>query len=318
MANDTTTARKIPSTATIILAAAGLIAAASAGVAVYRSSSGGSAVAAGPHGSVTPGEPVAPIEQKIAELETKLKAQPNDPQGWRMLGWSYFETGDLMKAATAYRKATEVEPGNAENWSSLGEALQSASKTVSTEAETSFRKAIAIDAKDPRARYFLAVQRDLKGDHKGAVDDWLALLKDTPPGAIWEGDLRRTIMQTAEKNKIDITGRMPASTTPMGGSVATAGIPGPTQEQLAQASSLPPSQQDEMVKGMVEGLAARLAQNPKDADGWIRLMRSRMVLNQPDQARAAMRSGLAAFKDDSVRQGQIRQAAQQLGVPSEG
>ena len=42
---------------------------------------------------------------------------------------------------------------------------------------------------------------------------------------------------------------------------ATAAIPGPTGEQLAAASSIPPSQQDQMVRAMVDGLAARLRQN---------------------------------------------------------
>jgi cytochrome c-type biogenesis protein CcmH len=66
-----------------------------------------------------------------------------------MLGWSYFETGDLMRSAAAYRKATELEPGNAENWSSLGEALQSASKDVSPEAATPFERAIKLDRAIP-------------------------------------------------------------------------------------------------------------------------------------------------------------------------
>ena len=58
-----------------------------------------------------------------------------------------------------------------------------------------FRKAAALDPKDPRARYFLAVEKDLAGDHEGALTAWLALLAETPPGAPWEADLERTIEQ---------------------------------------------------------------------------------------------------------------------------
>ena len=235
-----------PSTATIVLAAAGIIAAASAGVAIYRAQDGG-AESAGPHGSVKPDQPVGDVNSMIASLEAKLKTEPDNAQGWRMLGWSYFETGDLMRSAQAYRRAAQVEPNNAENWSSLGEALQSASQQVSPEAEAAFRKAIAIDASDPRARYFRGVQKDLKGQHEAAIADWIALLRDTPPGAPWEADLRRTIQQVAEKQKIEVASRMPP---PGAGSVATAAIPGPTREQMAAASSIPPSQQSEMVKGM--------------------------------------------------------------------
>ncbi len=300
---------------TLLLSAAGLIAVASAGVAISRSGGREKVAEAGPHGSVAPEKKVGTVEEKIAELEGKLQQSPANPEGWRMLGWSYFETGDLKRSAAAYRKAAEIEPNNAENWSSLGEALQTASTEVSPEAAAAFDRAISLDRADPRARYFLAVQKDLKGEHKAAVDQWIALLKETPPGAPWEADLRRTITQAAEKNRIDIAGRMPG---PSAGSAATAAIPGPTPEQLASASSIPPSQQSEMVKGMVERLATRLKTSPKDANGWMRLMRARMVLGDTDAAAEALRSGLAAFRGDAATQGQLNRAADELGVPRGG
>ncbi len=312
-ASNSGTERRV-STPTIILIAAGVIAAASAAVAISRSG-GGESETASPHGSVKPDSPVGSVEEKIAELEGKLKKEPNNPEGWRLLGWSYFETGDLMRSAAAYRRAAEIEPGNAENWSSLGEALQTASQDVSPEAAAAFERALKLDPADPRARYFSAVQKDLKGEHKAAVDDWISLLKDTPAGAPWEQDLRRTIQQVAEKEKIDIAGRMPA---PSGGSAATAAIPGPTAQDIAAASSMPPSQQSEMVRGMVDRLANRLKANPKDANGWMRLMRARMVLGETDAAAAALRSGLAAFKGDAAVEAQLNKAADDLGVPRGG
>ncbi|MEA3004520.1 MAG: cytochrome c-type biosis protein CcmH [Sphingomonadales bacterium] len=276
---------RLPSLPTLALIAAGIVAAASAAVAVSRSSGGGES-----------GEAASPAAKD-----------------WRVVGWAYAETGDGKASAAAYRKAAEIEPDNAENWSSLGEALQTGSTKIVPEAEAAFRKALGLNASDPRARYFLAVQKDLKGNHKGAVEDWLALLKDTPPGAPWEADLRRTIEQTGSRNHVDLAGRMPA---PGSGATATAGIPGPTPEQLAAASSIPPSQQDQMVQSMVEGLAARLKANPRDADGWIRLMRSRVVLGQKDQARDALKSGLAAFGGDAAAQARLKSAAAELGVPA--
>ncbi len=311
-------ARKRPSTATIILGAAGVIAVASAAVALTRDNDKIDPPA-GAHGSAKPEQPVGDVNSMIASLEAKLKQDPDNAQGWRMLGWSYFETGDLMRSASAYRRAAQIEPNNAENWSSLGEALQTASSEVSPEAKSAFERAIGIDAKDPRARYFLGVQKDLSGQHGAAVDDWIALLKDTPPGAPWEADLRRTITQVAEKSKIDLKGRMPvAAPATAGQSVATAAIPGPTPEQLAAASSIPPSQQDEMVQGMVSRLADRLKSNPKDADGWIRLMRARMVLGESKAASEALQSGRAAFQGDAPTQGRLDRAAAELGVPRGG
>lgn len=314
MADTSNSKNSLPSMATIALSAAAIIAVASAGVAISRSNDGQGAEA-GPHGSVKPDQPVGEVGGMIAQLEAKLKEDPDNAEGWRMLGWSWFEMGDLMRAAAAYRRAAQVEPDNAENWSSLGEALQSASTDVSTEAAAAFERALKLDAKDPRARYFVAVQKDLKGQHEAAIGDWIALLRDTPAGAPWEADLRRTIQQTAEKQRIDIAGRMPP---PSRGSVATAAIPGPTPQQMAAASSIPPSQQDAMVRGMVDGLADRLKANPKDAEGWIRLMRARMVLGEVEAATAAHRSALAAFRFDGAVTLQLNRAAEELGVPIGG
>jgi len=230
---------------------------------------------------------------------------------WRVVGWAYAESGDAAASAAAYRRAAALEPENGENWSSLGEALQSASTSVVPEAEEAFQRALRLDPADPRARYFLAVQKDLGGDHVGAVADWAALLRDTPSGAPWYADLRRTLKQVAAKNKIAVPGGMPD----VGADTAVAGaIPGPTAEQLSAAAAIAPGQQDEMARGMVARLAARLAREPRDADGWITLMRSRMVLKDPAGATTALSSGLAAFDGDPATQQRLKSAAAQLGV----
>lgn len=308
--NDVSRSAGLAKISSLALIAAALIAVAGVAVAVSRSS-GGDTRTAEAHGSARPDQPVGTVKEKIAQLERKLMREPDDPAGWRMLGWSHFETGNLMRSAAAYRRAAEIEPGNAENWSSLGEALQTASTDLSPEAAAAFERALQLDRSDPRARYFRAVQKDLQGRHESAIADWIALLKDTPSGAPWETDLRRTIVQVAEKHRIDISARMPDAPQ---ATAATAAIPGPTPEQLAAASSIPPQQQSEMVKGMVNRLASRLKREPKDADGWMRLMRARMVLGETDSAREAHRAGLAAFRDDTMARAKLDQAARDLGV----
>jgi cytochrome c-type biogenesis protein CcmH len=226
---------------------------------------------------------------------------------WRTVGWAYAEKGDAAASAEAYRKAARIEPDNAENWSSLGEALQTGSRTVVPEAAQALAKAIALDPADARARYFLAVQKDLAGDHKGALAGWSGLLKDTPAGAPWEADLRRTIADTAKRNGL-------AAPTLATAAPATAAIPGPSEDQLAAAAAIPPGEQDKMAHAMVDRLAGRLAANPRDADGWMRLMRSRAVLNDPAGARQALASGLKSFADDSATQARLKAAAAQLGL----
>jgi cytochrome c-type biogenesis protein CcmH len=249
----------------------------------------------------------------ISSLEAKLKADPNDAEGWRMLGWSFFQTQRFAEAAMAYKRATVLKPDKGEYWSSLGEALVTAGPgNVPAEAKAAFEKAVAIDPKDPRARYFLGVAKDMAGDHKGAIDDWFALLKDTPAGAPWEADVRRTIEAVGQKDKIEVASRLAAlrPAAPATGT-ASAAIPGPNQEQMRAAAGLPPGQQEAMIAGMVDGLAAKLKANPRNVEGWIMLMRSYTTLGRASEASAAYRSAVAA---NPAAKGDLDEAAKTLGV----
>ena len=258
----------------------------------------------------------------IAVLEARLEEDPRDVSAWQELGFIRFERGDFAAAADAYREATRLDPDGAVLWSALGEALVMDSKRdpLPPEALAAFRKAVELDPADPRARYFLAVKRDLDGDHEGALGEWLDLLEDTPPGAPWESDLARTIEQVATINKIDVADRLErvqsarsvqAPAAPAGPFAATDGIPGPSAAQVAAASSIPPGEQRQMAEGMVASLEGKLAANPDNVDGWIMLMRSRMTLGQPDRARKALDDALAANPGAAAR---LRAQAEALGI----
>jgi cytochrome c-type biogenesis protein CcmH len=298
------------------LIAAGIIGIGAVGVSVYQ----GRTKSSGP--PVTANGAAGDVEGQIAELESKLKADPNDANGWRMLGWSLFNTQKYAEAASAYAKATQLEPKNAEYWSSLGEArVMAGDGSMPADAKKAFEQALAIDPKDPRARYFNAVAMDMAGDHKGAIDGWFALLADTPAGAPWEEDVKRIITEVAAKEKIDVAARMkalrPASPapTPGGAAMATAPIPGPTPAQMREASGMPKGQQDAMIQGMVDGLEGKLKTNPDNPQGWIMLMRSRMSLGETAKASTALKSARSAFASDTQKRGIVDAAAKELGVP---
>ena len=78
---------------------------------------------------------------------------------------------------------------------------------------------------------------------------------------------------------------------------------------------MPAGDQQAMIQNMVEGLAQRLKANPKDPNGWVRLMRARMVLNQPDAASAAFHEALKTYAGDTNQQAAFKDAAHQLAVP---
>lgn len=309
----------------IALIFAALLAVGAVGVQVYRTmgaDSGDSGT--GAEIAANEAEQAPSVDEVIAGLEKKLQDDPKDAESWRMLGWSFFETQKFAESATAMKRATTLDPKNPEYWSMLGEALVMSSdgQQVPADAADAFKKALALDKSDPRARYFLAVQKDISGDHRGAINDWFALLEDTPADAPYAADIRRVIGQVAEKENIDVTARLAkiAPAAPTGGIstdgplVATAAIPGPSKQQMQEAASLPAGQQEAMIANMVDGLDKRLKSNPNDANGWIMLIRSRMQLGQTVQAKKALADGLAAFKNDGAEAKRIREAGMALGV----
>ncbi|HEX8527225.1 TPR domain-containing protein [Allosphingosinicella sp.] len=311
MAEPPPTARRSAG-ATVALVAAGLLAAGAVGVKTLGSGGSDSVEPAG--NSAAAGDPVASPEEMIAQLRGRLRQDPDNDQGWYHLGLLHRESRQLAEAEQAFRRAMQLRPQNADYVAYLGETLLLLGRgNPPPEAERLFRRALELQPGNPQARYYLATIRDLRGDHRGALDELIGLLREAPADAPWEPQVRQAVLTIAEQNGIDVAARLPAqrpSTSP-----ATAAIPGPTPEQLEAARSIPPGRQDAMARGMVERLAGRLRQNPRDADGWIMLMRSRMMLNEPRAASEALRSGLAAFQADSAVQRRLREAAATLGVP---
>lgn len=274
------------------------------------------------HDAAPPASPVTnavAAADPVADLQAAVRQNPDSADAWMALGDAQMAADDAAGAVPSFRRASTLAPARAEPWSALGEALVKADPRdpFPAAALDAFKKASAIDPKDPRARYFLGVRRDLDGDHKGAIDAWFAILKDSPPGAPWAADIRRTIEQVAQINKLDVTKRLAALPTLDAHSAldttAGAAIPGPTPEQLRAAQSLTPSQQQAMVAGMVDQLEARLARDPTNLDGWVMLMRSRTQLREPDKAKAALRAALAANPGAAAR---LNAEAATLGIPT--
>jgi cytochrome c-type biogenesis protein CcmH len=253
-------------------------------------------------------KPLPDVDTMIARLADRLRASPNDAEGWRMLGWSYFETRRFPDAVTAYARAVALQPNSAALQSAYGEALSAADKgRVPPEALQAFRAAQKIDAKDERARYYLALADKQAGKSHAALEAWIAALKEAPAGSLWAARLRAQIADTARALNVDVTARLPSPAVLPEKSFAAAG-------SAQQVAALSPGEQQAMIANMVEGLDQRLARAPNDPEGWVRLIRSRKVLGQMDLARASLNRALLAFKNDAQTRARVQAAAANIGV----
>jgi cytochrome c-type biogenesis protein CcmH len=151
----------------------------------------------------------------------------------------------------------------------LGEALTlEANGTVTRPAVESFNKALAAQPDDPRALYYLGLHEAQSGDSRAALARWRALLAKSPPDAPFLPMLRAEIERVAKAANIDVPPMPPSS------------MPQPSREQQDAMAAMTPEQRQQAIRGMVEGLAARLKENPSDRAGWLRLANAWKVLGE--------------------------------------
>lgn len=264
------------------------------------------------------------LDSQIASLENQVKTDPEDAEGWRKLGWSYFQTTRYDDAARALRRSTALDPESAETYAFLGEALFRADKDarrMPRSARRAFEKALQLDPENVKARYFRAVAMDLDGRHRAAISAWFALMSDTAADAPYAADIRQAILDTAKRRDIDITKRLaatkfaPPASGLKGVGPARKNPRAPTEADMRAASLLPKGQQEAAVRKMVQDLEARLKTDPQYTPDWVMLMRTRMQLGERTKATKTLERSLAAFRNEGPNAERLRQSATQLGVP---
>ena len=177
-----------------------------------------------PPSTTATGELLPDVNAMTERLAARLEAAPQDIEGWRMLGWSYFHMARYEQAAMAFGRALELDPGSAELKFSYEEARAKASESGSLEIASSSQ-----------------------------------------------------------------TG----------------------------AEAMPNLSVTAAIRSMVDGLAQRLESSPRDVDGWIHLMRSRVVLGEGEVAATAFRKAREVFADDPAASGKITATAIELGLKAQ-
>lgn len=83
-------------------------------------------------------------------------------------------------------------------------------------------------------------------------------------------------------------------------------------ETRAQIEAMSAEEQMAMINNMVEGLAARLAENPNDFEGWMRLIRARAVMGDFERARESLDEASSIFPPDTAEGQALQQLASDL------
>lgn len=215
-----------------------------------------------------------------AVLRRVIRERPGDAEGLRLLALAEGASDNPSGAVRALRRAVAIAPERADLWRMLGEALvYQAGGKIEPPAVAAFREALRREPSDLSSRFYLAQARIDAGQTEVGVGEMRALLGQMP-----QGDERRPVVEAA----------------------------------LARAEGRPPpAAQDQMpaIRAMVDGLAARLKQNPDDPEGWVRLVRAYAVLGDTARRDEALASARARYAADPALMQRLEEAAKAAPMP---
>ncbi|MGO6676348.1 c-type cytochrome biogenesis protein CcmI [Rhizobium leguminosarum] len=282
-----------------------------------------------------PGNDVAVL---ITKAERHLAEKPDDGKGWDVLAPIYFRTMRVNDAQVAYRNAIRLLGPSPVRLDGLAETLMAVSDGVVTEeARQVLEQSLTLEPDNPRARFYIALSMEQAGRPNEARQAFEALAKQSPSDAPWLPLVNQHIaMNGGAPTGTDPTapgadpaapGADPAApgadpAAPGAGPAAPGAGPAapgnPTQQDVAAAETMSAGDRQQMIRGMVDSLDAKLSEDPNNFEGWVRLVRSYAVLNDKDRAAGALKRGLAAFPPPGEQGRQLLALARELGIATEG
>ena len=215
-----------------------------------------------------------------------VEAEPERVSNWLDLAVAAADAGRSETEVTALRQAMVLTDDDPTIVSMLAEALsRAADGQITIPARALVEQALAANPAEPRALFLYGLAAYQDGDYAAAIDNWQQLQRVSSADAPWMPLLADNIADAAAAGGIEV----PVS-------------PGPDAADIAAASEMSTEDRDAMIAGMVDGLAARLEDNPEDGPGWQRLARAYDVLGRTEAAQDALVSAADALVADADAQ----------------
>ena len=239
----------------------------------------------------------ADVAALTAQLRAELEADPEGgpTEGWVLLGRTLLNRGDYAGAADAFAVASSRPDAAPGVLTQHAEAIVGAEGgLVTPPALALIDRAMERDPTIPAGHFYRAQARDQAGDPEGGRGILLARLAEARGPEPW------TEVFVAEANRMGAE----AGLAPL---AARDVVPG-----LAEMEDTTPEERRAAIRSMVDGLAARLEEEPGDLEGWLRLGQARAVLGEPDAARDAWGRALALLPEGDERRAEVEAAMADL------
>ena len=242
--------------------------------------------------------------QVVSRLKERLAENPHDVEAWLVLGNVYEHLGRWAEAAEAFGGALQLEADNLEAQTGRAEALVAqAQGLVTPEAARLIASVLERDPQNPSALYYSGLALAQNGHLKEAQGIWSELLAVSPADAPWRPVLQQQLARLAAA--------LGEEAAPPGPAPA----PGPSQEEVEAAGEMSPADREAFIRSMVQRLADRLAENPDDLEGWLRLARAYSVLGETAEAEKALAAAeglVAELPADSLQRAAVAAAREAL------
>ena len=219
----------------------------------------------------------------LLQAREQAAAAPSDVGAWLRLATAAAAGADSATEIMALEQAGRLTDGDPAILAMRAEAMaRAADGQVTIPARELVAEILAVNPAEPRALYLSGLAAYQDEDYAAAIGIWRRLQTLSPPDAPWMKLLAENIADAARSGGID-----PDSVAP-----------GPDAEAVANAATMTEDERAAMIEGMVEGLAARLAEDPGDVEGWRRLIRAYRVLERTDDLQMALIGLADAIPDD--------------------
>ncbi|MGE5266212.1 MAG: c-type cytochrome biogenesis protein CcmI [Deltaproteobacteria bacterium] len=237
------------------------------------------------------------VEAMIARVEDRLRAAPEDGNGWDVIAPIYLRLERYGKAAEAFANANRLLGETPKRLAGFAQAeILANNGIVNANAKIAAERLLALEPGRLDARMWLALAKEQDGRFNEALAEYRALLSapQMTPAMTSAVEVRiAAVERLARGEKIE---------------------PGQDTAEATQIRPPQPADQQAMIEGMVARLASRLQTDGNDPAGWVQLMRSYKVLGRNDDAVKALQDARKALAGKDSLLDEINRAAAELGI----
>lgn len=152
------------------------------------------------------GQLPGPLAELLPQLEERLADNPDDIDGWRLLGRSYLSIRDYDGAQNAFQKALALDENDAPTMTQLAESIaMNRDGELSGEPMALLERAISIDSRSEHTLWLRSIGMQQAGNHQEALLGFnilMSLAQDNPDAVATIDQMRSRSIQALGANSV--------------------------------------------------------------------------------------------------------------------